>query len=201
MLEIRFHGRGGQGTVVATILMSKAFFRAGFQVQSFPFFGVERRGAPVEAYLRLDREKILLRTNVYTPDHVVVLDNTLIQAIDVTRGLKPGGSISSTARPPADIDAYSKFRLAWVDASRIAMNNQIGSRTHPIVNTSMMGAVARVLDMPPLEDVVAAIRDEVPAMPRTTSRLPGRPTKPSGSLKPSNRRHEAPFSQNDSFSR
>ena len=67
MLEIRFHGRGGQGTVVATILMSKAFFRAGYQVQSFPFFGVERRGAPVEAYLRLDKTKILLRTNVYTP--------------------------------------------------------------------------------------------------------------------------------------
>jgi len=163
MLEIRFHGRGGQGTVVATILMAKAFFRAGFQVQSFPFFGVERRGAPVEAYLRLDREKILLRTNVYTPDHVVVLDRTLMTSIDVTRGLKPGGSILiNSPAPPADIDAYSKFRLAWVDASRIAMNNQIGSRTHPIVNTSMMGAVARVLDMPPLEDVVAAIRDEVP---------------------------------------
>lgn len=163
MLEIRFHGRGGQGTVVATILMAKAFFRAGFQVQSFPFFGVERRGAPVEAYLRLDREKILLRTNVYTPDHVIVLDRTLMTSIDVTRGLKPGGSILiNSPAPPADIDAYSKFRLAWVDASRIAMNNQIGSRTHPIVNTSMMGAVARVLDMPPLEDVVAAIRDEVP---------------------------------------
>ena len=94
MLEIRFHGRGGQGTVVATILMSKAFFRAGYQVQSFPFFGVERRGAPVEAYLRLDKGKILLRTNVYTPDHVVVLDRTLIGSIDVTRGMKDGGTIT-----------------------------------------------------------------------------------------------------------
>jgi pyruvate ferredoxin oxidoreductase gamma subunit/2-oxoisovalerate ferredoxin oxidoreductase gamma subunit len=163
MLEIRFHGRGGQGTVVATILMSKAFFRAGFQVQSFPFFGVERRGAPVEAYLRLDRQKILLRTNVYTPDHVVVLDKTLLAGIDVTRGLKPGGSVLiNSPAPPANAEVFSQFRLAWVDASRIALNNQIGSRTHPIVNTSMMGAVARVLGMPPLEDVVAAIRDEVP---------------------------------------
>jgi pyruvate ferredoxin oxidoreductase gamma subunit/2-oxoisovalerate ferredoxin oxidoreductase gamma subunit len=163
MLEIRFHGRGGQGTVVATILMSKAFFRAGYQVQSFPFFGVERRGAPVEAYLRLDREKILLRTNVYTPDHVIVLDRTLLGSIDVTRGLKPGGSVLiNSPAPPTDVNSYSKFRFACVDASRIAMNNQIGSRTHPIVNTSMMGAVARVLGMPPLEDVVAAIRDEVP---------------------------------------
>jgi len=163
MLEIRFHGRGGQGTVVATILMSKAFFRAGYQVQSFPFFGVERRGAPVEAYLRLDKSKILLRTNVYTPDHVVVLDRTLMGSIDVTRGMKDGGTIliNSPAAPP-NLEAFSRFRLACVDANRIAQNNQIGSRTHPIVNTSMMGAVARVLDMPPLEDVVAAIRDEVP---------------------------------------
>ena len=163
MLEIRFHGRGGQGTVVATILMSKAFFRAGYQVQSFPFFGVERRGAPVEAYLRLDRQKILLRTNVYNPDHVVVLDKTLLTSIDVTRGLKPGGSVLiNSPAPPEHAEVFSTFRLAWVDASRIAMTNQIGSRTHPIVNTSMMGAVARVLGMPPLEDVVAAIRDGVP---------------------------------------
>lgn len=163
MLEIRFHGRGGQGTVVATILMSKAFFRAGYQVQSFPFFGVERRGAPVEAYLRLDRQKILLRTNVYNPDHVVVLDKTLLTSIDVTRGLKPGGSVLiNSPAAPEHVEDFSRFRLAWIDASRIAMTNQIGSRTHPIVNTSMMGAVARVLGMPPLEDVVAAIRDEVP---------------------------------------
>ena len=163
MLEIRFHGRGGQGTVVATILMSKAFFRAGYQVQSFPFFGVERRGAPVEAYLRLDQKKILLRTNVYTPDHVVVLDRTLLQGIDVTRGMKEGGTILiNSPAPPENLEAFAKFKLAIVDASRIALTNQIGSRTHPIVNTSMMGAVSRVLGMPPLDDVIAAIREEVP---------------------------------------
>ena len=102
MLEIRFHGRGGQGTVVATILLAKAFFRAGYQVQSFPFFGVERRGAPVEAYVRLDKDKILLRTNVYYPDHVVVQDQTLLHGVNVTRGLKPGGwvLINSSSAPP-----------------------------------------------------------------------------------------------------
>ncbi|RPJ07857.1 MAG: pyruvate ferredoxin oxidoreductase, partial [Deltaproteobacteria bacterium] len=93
MLEIRFHGRGGQGTVVATILLAKAFFQAGYYVQSFPLFGVERRGAPVEAYLRLARQQIWCRTNVYTPDHIVVQDRTLLQGIDVTQGLKPGGWI------------------------------------------------------------------------------------------------------------
>ncbi len=77
--------------------------------------------------------------------------------------MKDGGTIliNSPAAPP-NLEAFSKFRLACVDASRIAQNNQIGSRTHPIVNTSMMGAVARVLGMPPLDDVLAAIRDEVP---------------------------------------
>ena len=82
---------------------------------------------------------------------------------DVARGLKPGGSVLiNSPAAPEHVEAFSRFRLAWIDASRIAMTNQIGSRTHPIVNTSMMGAVARVLGMPPLEDVVAAIRDEVP---------------------------------------
>ncbi|NQU64762.1 MAG: 2-oxoacid:acceptor oxidoreductase family protein, partial [SAR324 cluster bacterium] len=65
MLEIRFHGRGGQGTVLASIALAKAFFKSGYHVQSFPLFGVERRGAPVEAYLRLDKKKILRRCNLY----------------------------------------------------------------------------------------------------------------------------------------
>ena len=95
MQEIRFHGRGGQGTVVASILLAKAFFKAGYDVQTFPLFGVERRGAPVEAYLRLDKQKILTRNNVYTPDHVVVQDAKLLQSVDVTRGLKYCGQMRS----------------------------------------------------------------------------------------------------------
>ncbi|MDQ1278382.1 MAG: pyruvate ferredoxin oxidoreductase gamma subunit [Thermodesulfobacteriota bacterium] len=166
MLEIRFHGRGGQGTVVATILLSQAFFQAGYQVQSFPFFGVERRGAPVEAYLRLDAKKILLRTNVTAPDHVVVQDQTLLQSIDVTRGLKPGGWILlNSPEAAANPHRFRGFRLAWVDATRIAMKHHLGSRTHPIVNTAMMGAFARMLAIPPMEAVCNAIREEVPSEP------------------------------------
>ena len=93
MLEIRFHCRGGQGTVIATVMLAKAFFNVEYQVQSFPVFGVERRGAPVEAYVRSDKKDILIRTNVYTPDHVVVQDRTLLKSIDVTKGLKEGGWI------------------------------------------------------------------------------------------------------------
>jgi len=166
MVEIRFHGRGGQGTVVLTILLAKAFFEAGWQVQSFPFFGVERRGAPVEAYLRLDRTKILARTNVTEPDHVVVQDQTLLASIDVTRGLKPGGWVLlNRATDPEDLSIYRGQQLACVDAGRIALKHRLGSRTAPIVNTAMMGAFARMFGEPPLEAIVAAIREEVPAEP------------------------------------
>ncbi|MGZ3579160.1 MAG: 2-oxoacid:acceptor oxidoreductase family protein [Syntrophales bacterium] len=163
MLEIRFHGRGGQGTVVATILLAKAFFRAGYQVQSFPFFGVERRGAPVEAYVRLDKDKILLRTNVYRPDHVVVQDQTLLHGVNVTRGLKPGGwVIINSSAAPAELKTFVGYRLAFVDANRIASRNQLGTRTHPIVNTAMMGAFARMLGMPPLDAIRVVIEEEIP---------------------------------------
>jgi 2-oxoacid:acceptor oxidoreductase gamma subunit (pyruvate/2-ketoisovalerate family) len=163
MLELRFHGRGGQGTVVATILMAKAFFRAGLEVQSFPFFGVERRGAPVEAYVRLDKGKILLRTNVTAPDHVVVQDRTLLQSIDVTKGLKQRGWILiNSPSPPEEAARYASFRVAFVDANRIALGQGLGTRTHPIVNTAMIGAFARLLEMPPLEAIAEAIREEIP---------------------------------------
>jgi 2-oxoacid:acceptor oxidoreductase gamma subunit (pyruvate/2-ketoisovalerate family) len=165
MVEIRFHGRGGQGTVVATILLAKAFFQAGYHVQSFPLFGVERRGAPVEAYLRLDQTKILVRTNVYTPDHVVVLDRTLLASADVTSGLKRGGWILLNAPgPPENPASFAGFHLAVVDATRIALQHRLGTRTHPIVNTALTGALARVLGVPPLALLAAAIREEVPGM-------------------------------------
>ena len=171
MVEIRFHGRGGQGTVVATILLAKACFQAGYYVQSFPLFGVERRGAPVEAYLRLDRKRIWVRTNVYTPDHVVILDKTLLQSIDVTHGLKPGGWILiNTPSLPPQPERFAHYALAFVDATRIALDHQLGTRTHPIVNTAMMGALARVLGLPQMEAVTDAIRAEIPSKPEANIR-------------------------------
>jgi len=163
MQEIRFHGRGGQGTVLASISLAKAFFDAGWEVQTFPLFGVERRGAPVEAYLRLDHRKILLRSGVYTPDHVVVMDAKLIASIDVTRGLKPGGWIlvNSPQQPDPSL-AGADFRLAWVDATGIALAHRLGTRTHPIINTAVLGALARTLGMPAMVHIETAIRNEVP---------------------------------------
>jgi pyruvate ferredoxin oxidoreductase gamma subunit/2-oxoisovalerate ferredoxin oxidoreductase gamma subunit len=163
MKEIRFHGRGGQGTVLASISLAKAFFEAGWEVQTFPLFGVERRGAPVEAYLRIAHEKIYLRSGVYTPDHIVIMDAKLIGAIDVTRGLKPGGWIlvNSASRPKMSLSDGS-YRLAWVDATGIALANRLGTRTHPIINTAVLGALARTLGMPEMIHIEAAIRQEVP---------------------------------------
>ena len=145
MQEIRFHGRGGQGTVVAAILLAKAFFQAGFHVQSFPSFGVERRGAPVEAYLRIGSEKILARTTITAPQHILVQDCRLMQTVAVTQGMQSGGW--ALLNTPADADfshQFSEFRLASVDATRIAMENNLGTRTHPMVNTAMIGAFAKI---------------------------------------------------------
>ncbi len=148
--------------MVASILLAKAFFNAGYYVQTFPLFGVERRGAPVEAYLRLDKEKILVRSNIYAPDHVVVQDAKLLDRVDVTAGLKKGGSILINLKDiPDTMDTFSGFRFAFVDANQIAVNNGLGSRTQPIINTAMIGAFARVMEMPHLDMITAAIENEI----------------------------------------
>ncbi len=164
MREIRFHGRGGQGTVVASKLLADALFREGRQVQSFPAFGVERRGAPVTAFLRVSDSPILLRCEVREPDDLIVLDPTLVGAIDVAAGLKPGGTILINAsRPPGDYPDLAGFRVATVDASAIASRHGLGSRTQPIVNTAILGAFAAVSGLVGLESVCLAIRDAVPS--------------------------------------
>ena len=164
MIEVRFHGRGGQGAVVASKVLAVAFFHERYHVQSFPSFGVERRGAPIQAFLRIDQEPVRLRTNIYEPDHIVVLDPTLIGAIDVTLGLKrKGWIIINTTRSPREFPSLKNFRLATVDATSIAIRNGLGSRTNPIVNTSILGAFARATSLVGIDSVVLAIREEVPA--------------------------------------
>lgn len=166
MHEIRFHGRGGQGTVVASILLAKAFFNAGYFVQTFPLFGVERRGAPVEAYLRLDKEKILVRSGVYAPDDVVVQDPKLIYTSDVTKGLKSGGWILINCQEaPKDLKPFSGYRLAFVDATHIAVKNELGTLTQPMINTAMIGAFAQIWGMPPMKAISAAITEDISVKP------------------------------------
>jgi 2-oxoacid:acceptor oxidoreductase gamma subunit (pyruvate/2-ketoisovalerate family) len=164
MRELRFHGRGGQGTVVASKILAVALFREGRQVQSFPAFGVERRGAPVTAFLRVSDGPILLRCEITEPDDLVILDHTLIGATDVTAGLKAGGSVLINSQEPAEsyADLARHFRVVTVDASGIALRFQLGSRTQPIVNTAILGAFAVTSGLVRLESVCDAILEEVP---------------------------------------
>ncbi len=163
MIEVRFHGRGGQGAVVASKVLAVAFFHERYYVQSFPAFGVERRGAPILAFLRVDERPVELRTNIYEPDHVIVLDPTLIAAVDVTSGLKEGGWILvNTTRGPEEFRSLKEFRVATVDATSIALRNGLGSRTNPIVNTAILGAFAKATSLVGVDSVVLAIREEVP---------------------------------------
>jgi len=166
MQEIRFHGRGGQGTVVAAILLAKAFFQAGFHVQSFPSFGVERRGAPVEAYLRIGSEKILSRTTITAPHHILVQDCRLLQSVAVTQGMQAGGWVLLNTPTEADFSQlFSEFRLASVDATRIAIENNLGTRTHPMVNTAMIGAFARIMEMPSIDIIMDTIKADISLEP------------------------------------
>jgi len=103
MIEIRIHGRGGQGAVTTGQIMAIAAFDDGKQSQTFPMFGVERSGAPVQAFARISDEKINIRSQIYSPDIVIVLDASLLETVDVTSGLKEKGTlIVNTNKKPAD---------------------------------------------------------------------------------------------------
>jgi 2-oxoacid:acceptor oxidoreductase gamma subunit (pyruvate/2-ketoisovalerate family) len=164
MLELRIHGRGGQGTVIASKLLAVALFREGHEVQSFPAFGVERRGAPVTAFLRFDDRPIRLRCEITEPDHLIVLDPTLIDAVDVTGGLAARGTILiNTDRSPESYEKLTaRFTVATVNSSDIAVRHGLGTRSQPIVITAIVGAASAVFGWFGMEAVEAAIEDEVP---------------------------------------
>ena len=167
MIEVRFHGRGGQGAVVASELLAQAAFLDGQEPQSFPFFGVERRGAPVTAYARVDSRPIGIRTSITRPDIVVVLDSGLLATQPVADGLKDGGLLLvNTPRPPEGLRAPPSVRRATVDANAIAVAHGLGSRTMPIVNTTVLGALARASGIVSLEALNQAIEKFVPARPQ-----------------------------------
>lgn len=163
MIAIRFHGRGGQGAVIASKLLATALFREGWHVQAFPSFGAERSGAPVTAFLRADRKPITAHYQIYEPDMVVVLDPVLLATTDVTAGLKADGTIVvNSPQAPAALGLPPDYHVATCDATAIALAHGLGSRTTPIVNTAMAGAVAASTGLVTLDSVVAAIPDLVP---------------------------------------
>ncbi len=167
MVEIRFHGRGGQGTVVASKILADALTKEGNYVQAYPEFGVERRGAPVFAFIRIDDKPIYDKSRIYTPDHVVVVDPTLVEAIDVTEGLKDGGwIIINSPKKPAEFKYPNKYKVATINANQIAVKHRVGTRTAPIVNTAIVGAVVKILKLAKIESVLDAVREGVPLKPK-----------------------------------
>ena len=166
MIGIRLHGRGGQGAVVASKILANAYFSRDFYVQAFPSFGMERKGAAVAAFVRRDRAPIIARGEITAPDTVVVLDPTLLQMIDVTHGLTPGGLVLLNWSGPVDpAPLEGDFRLAAVNAARIALDFGLGSRLSPIVNTVILGALAMADPDLELDALLAAIRNGVPVKP------------------------------------
>lgn len=162
MIEVRFHGRGGQGAVVASIILAEAAFREGKYVQAFPYFGVERRGAPVTSFTRIDKNPIKIKSQVYNPNYIIVLDPTLMDVTDVTSGLSKDGVILINS--DKDPKYYNlSFKTATVDATSIAIENKLGSKMAPIVNTSILGAFAKISDEVMLESIILAINESVPS--------------------------------------
>jgi len=152
MLEIRWHGRGGQGAVTSVEMLALTAIGEGKYAQGFPSFGPERRGAPVAAFNRIDDKQIKVRSAVYKPDVVVVLDSSLVGLVNVTEGLKPDGTlIVNTPKSPEELKKELNFkgRVATVDASKIAWE-ELGV---PITNTTMLGALIKVLDIVKLDSV------------------------------------------------
>ncbi|NQV05595.1 2-oxoacid:acceptor oxidoreductase family protein [bacterium] len=165
MIELRIHGRGGQGAVVASKALAEAAFLRGHLVQSYPDYGVERRGAPVVAFARIAEEddRLLVRQDITEPDHILVLDPTLLDTGSVVSGLKAGGWIVvNTDEAPGDLGIDPSYRVATVDASAIAIRHGLGSRAQPVVNTAILGAFARATGIVDLEAVLEAISMEVP---------------------------------------
>lgn len=152
MIEVRWHGRGGQGAVTSVELLALTAIEEGKYAQGFPSFGPERRGAPVAAFNRIDDHHVKLRSQIYNPDVVVVLDESLMAMVNVADGLKPDGVlIVNTAKSIKEIAEMTKYpgKIATVDGSSIAWK-ELGV---PITNTTMLGAVIKCTGAVKLESV------------------------------------------------
>ena len=158
MIEIRFHGRGGQGAVTSAELLALAAIGEGKYAQAFPSFGPERRGAPVVAFCRISDQPIRIRANIYEPDIVVVLDPTLLKFVNVAAGLKPKGIVVTTSKDSPELVKEAlriNNRIAVVDAVKIAME-VLGV---PITNTAMLGSLIRASDLVRRESFIPPLKE------------------------------------------
>ena len=154
LIEIRWHGRGGQGAKTASLLLADAAFNTGKYIQGFPEYGPERMGAPITAYNRISNNPIRIHSNIYEPDYVVVVDDSLLEAVDVTAGLKPDGAIViNTTKSGKELktllNGYSGD-VYTIDARKISLETL--GKYFP--NTPMLAAIVKVSNLMPEEDFI-----------------------------------------------
>ena len=160
MIEIKFKGRGGQGAVVASEILGRAFFLEGKYPQCFSLFGGERRGAPVVGFLRVDEQPILLKCQIYHPDQMIIFDFSLVDEGEILRELKRNGLLLINSHQ--EIDFFGKlrrFRIGLVDAGPIARGLGLGAT----FNTAILGAYVRLTKLVSMETLTETVRAMAPA--------------------------------------
>ncbi len=166
--EFRLHGRGGQGIVVAAAIFAEAVFIDGHYARAFSLFGAERRGAPVTAFIRTGSERLMPRSRIYNPDCVVVFDAT-ISGNTLYAGLKDEGKLLLNAGPgrqemvPPDLFLNQRFQIFKINARDIAWKHQLAIGSFPMINTVMLGAMAKVSGLATIEALIKSIRQRVSA--------------------------------------
>lgn len=151
--------------LIGSEVLAEAFFIEGKYVQAFPAFGVERRGAPVTAFCRIDDKHINLRCHIYEPDHVIVFDSSMLETVAVARGLKKKGIVLINGKQsPGNYRELvgHDYQLYMLDAASIALEHQLGTPSNPIVNTSMLGAFSSATGLVRIESLERAIDHYVP---------------------------------------
>ena len=169
LVEIRWHGRGGQGAKTASLLLADAAFNTGKYIQGFPEYGPERMGAHITAYNRISDERITIHSNIYEPDYVVVVDDSLLECVDVTAGLKEDGAIViNTTKTPEEVRPLLKGykgKVCTIDAKTISIET-LGAY---FPNTPMLAAIVKVSGIMPeqefLDDMVGSFKHKFAKKP------------------------------------
>jgi pyruvate ferredoxin oxidoreductase gamma subunit/2-oxoisovalerate ferredoxin oxidoreductase gamma subunit len=164
MKEIRLHGSGGHGAVVAAKLLADAAARSGYQSQAFASYGALRRGGKVEAYVRISDERVLVHCKMYEPDCLVIMEDQFVGDADVMSGLKEGGKILiNSSKPASGFDGLDKFEVVTLDAYHIAREKGLSlPGGMPVINTAMLGGIAALLPEVRLDDLLEVIRTGTP---------------------------------------
>ena len=160
MIEIRIHGTGGQGTVIAGKILAEAAAKSGYHVQSFAAYGAERRGGKVESYVRISEKPVFVHTRMYSPNIIVLMDSELATDSITTNGLQDNGTILiNSSKPSAYYSTLGKFKIVTVDAQSIATNREVLLPNGiPIINTTVLGALIGLLPEIKLDHLIFCIK-------------------------------------------